>query len=67
LDLGEAERLGGVLEAISHIELAPVLNSVPASWPVTDQELDCLGWFLERRATGVAARLRGLTRKGGGQ
>jgi hypothetical protein len=54
------ETTADALEAVNSGNLASILNSVPASWPVTDDELAAVGWFLERRAPGVAARLRAL-------
>lgn len=39
------------------------LLQIPASWPVDDQELEYVGWFLESRASEVADRLEAL---GGG-
>lgn len=49
------------LEAVTRTDLAVILNQVPAAWPVTDQMLETLGWFLERRAPAVAVRIRNLT------
>lgn len=54
------EEVAARLEALTRLEVAGVLNQVPAAWPVTDEVLETLGWFLERRAPGVAARLRSL-------
>ncbi len=48
------------LDTIVRDEIVPVMSSVPASWPVSDGELETLGFFLERRAPAVAARLRAL-------
>lgn len=48
------------LEAVTRADLASILNRVPVSWPVTDQLLETLGWFLERRAPAAAARIRDL-------
>lgn len=52
------------LEAVDVASLVPILNSIPASWPVTDDELAVVGWFLHRRAASVAARLRTLVEEG---
>jgi hypothetical protein len=38
-----------------------VLNRVPPSWPVTDADLEGLGWFLESRASAVAGRIESLS------
>lgn len=54
------DELATALESIDRAALAAVMNSVPASWPVTDADLEALGWFLEHRAPAVAARLRTL-------
>jgi hypothetical protein len=52
-----------VANALEHVEresLVQVLRSIPASWPVSDEDLEALGWFLERRAPAVASRVRVL-------
>jgi hypothetical protein len=36
------------------------LNTVPRSWPVSDTDLEDLGWFLEYRAPLVAEWMRSL-------
>jgi len=48
------------LEKVDKMALLSILRRVPRVWPVTDAELETLGWFLERRAGAVAARLREL-------
>jgi hypothetical protein len=48
------------IEQISRAKLAEALSSLPSSWPVTDTELETVGFFLERRAPMVAARLRSV-------
>ena len=63
----DAEAITEVAEALERIErdaLVKVLCSVPASWPVTDEALAAVGWFLEHRAPAVASRLRALSQKG---
>lgn len=57
---GAVEDVAQALERVTRADLAAVLNSVPAAWPVTDADLEALGWFLERRCTPVAERLRRL-------
>jgi hypothetical protein len=52
------------LESLTRAKILTVLLKIPPSWPVTDGELEALGWFLERRSRAVAARLRGIA--GGG-
>jgi hypothetical protein len=48
------------LDAVTRLQLAEVLRAIPTDWDVTQPELEALGFFLERRAPAVAARLRGL-------
>lgn len=48
------------LETVTRDSLASILNSVPASWPVDNTQLEALGRFLEHRAPAVATRLRAL-------
>lgn len=54
------DEVAGKLEAVTRDDIASILNQVPASWPVTNQVLETLGWFLEQRAPGVASRVRTL-------
>ena len=60
LDPTEIQHLAERLEAMTRSELADVLQCVPGDWPVSDEELEALGFFLERRAPGVASRMRSL-------
>jgi hypothetical protein len=53
------------LESVDRVMIADVLNSVPSSWPVSDDVLEVVGWFLERRAPAVAERLRSPSATGG--
>ena len=53
----ELRRLAGSLRSLSRTSIAEALMVVPASWPVTNNELEAIGWFLERRAAAVSARL----------
>ncbi|GAA3707626.1 hypothetical protein GCM10022224_086500 [Nonomuraea antimicrobica] len=53
-------RVSAALERINRDALVKVVRGVPASWPVTDDDLEALGWFLEHRAPAVAARVRAL-------
>ena len=48
------------LNKIGKDDLLPILNRIPLSWPVSDGELETLGFFLERRAPAVATRLETL-------
>lgn len=45
------------LRDVEHGHLVEVLRAVPPTWPVSQVELEALGWFLERRAGPVADRL----------
>lgn len=46
-----------LLKSVTRGQIAAALRFVPASWPVSDDELECLGYFLEVRAPDVADRL----------
>ncbi|MEU8037342.1 HipA family kinase [Streptosporangium sp. NPDC049078] len=54
------EQVAAALEKINRDALVNVLRGVPASWPVSDDDLEALGWFLEYRAPAVADRVRAL-------
>jgi hypothetical protein len=56
----EAKRVALKLEQVTRADLAKVLSSIPASWPVSNDDLEALGWFLEHRAAAVAARVRSI-------
>jgi hypothetical protein len=58
LDSAEVEAVALRLEAVTRDHLAVVMRSIPSSWPVSDDDLEALGWFLEHRAPAVARRLR---------
>jgi hypothetical protein len=64
LDAGELTRIADRLESLTRSEVHTVVAAVPGGWPVTNRELEALGFFLERRAPQVAERLRKLS---GGQ
>ena len=57
MDGAELTRLSKRLRGLSAGELAGALQTIPTTWPVTDTELEAVGWFLHRRAEQVAARL----------
>lgn len=63
LDVAELERLANALNTIHMVDLQPILRSVPAAWPVTDDDLEELGRYLERRAPQVASRIMDLRAK----
>jgi hypothetical protein len=54
----DLEEIAVSLESVTRDVLAAALRLVPISWAVTDEELEHVGYFLERRAPQVAARLR---------
>ena len=58
----DTEKLDELVNSLEPLRkrLAEMLLTVPASWPVTDGELAALGFFLERRAPGVAQRLTAM-------
>jgi hypothetical protein len=56
----ELDRLAAALRGVSRLELVDLLGRVPASWPVSDDELEAIGWFLERRSAAVARRLESM-------
>ncbi|WP_326829276.1 hypothetical protein OIE13_34595 [Streptosporangium sp. NBC_01810] len=63
---GEAvEEVSEALEKINRDALVNILRGVPASWPVSDDDLEALGWFLEHRAPAVARRVRALIAREG--
>ena len=68
LSVAELRRLADALLAVRRSHLVDILRHIPTDWPVTNEELEAVGWFLERRAEPVAARLNVLadSRTGGG-
>ncbi|MEV6342959.1 hypothetical protein [Actinoplanes sp. NPDC051851] len=58
LDSEQVTLVASKLEAVTQSQLAAIMQSVPSSWPVSDDDLEALGWFLEHRAPAVAERLR---------
>ena len=61
LDHTELIRLAQRLRVLGAEQLAALLRSIPSVWPVSDVELECVGWFLQRRSEPVADRLERLT------
>ena len=45
------------LHMIERDRLRDVLRRIPSGWSVSDDELECVGFFLERRADATARRL----------
>lgn len=60
LDYNERVRVADALENLTVSELQAVLCGIPASWPVSDLELETLGFFLDSRRLSVARRIRQL-------
>lgn len=58
IDRAEVTRLISVLERMRRHDILSVVSSIPRSWPVTNEELECVGAFLECRSARVAQRLR---------
>jgi hypothetical protein len=54
------EDVATAVEAVTRADLVKIMSSIPASWPVSNDDLEALGWFLEHRAAGVADRVRKL-------
>lgn len=55
-----AEEIIGAAQALSQIsgtDLVPILQRIPSSWDVSDNDLRALGRFLEHRIDGVIGRL----------
>lgn len=50
----------GRLDTLSSLALGATLGTVPEEWPVSQVELNTVGWFLMRRAPEVSKRLREL-------
>lgn len=48
------------LDDVTAQDLVRILSGIPVSWPVSDSALEFVGFFLERRASQVADRLRSL-------
>lgn len=57
LSASEVHRLASVLRDMGRTEIRDVLVSVPGSWPITDVQLDAIGFFVEARKDEVATRL----------
>lgn len=60
LDRSEALRMVRRLRNLTRTNLCDILCSIPRSWPASDSELECVGWFLERRVHPVADRLEAI-------
>lgn len=60
LAVAEVSQLATTLQSLTRPQLAEFLGRVPVTWPASDSELEALGYFLERRASAVAGRMREL-------
>ena len=63
LDLDEIARVAGLLEAVTRDQLRSILIAVPSEWGVPNDDLEAVGFFLERRAPAVAGRMRAIAAK----
>lgn len=54
------DEVASALRAVTREDLKSLLTGVPASWAVTNEQLEGLGWFLECRAPAVAGRIEQL-------
>lgn len=61
LDSTAVSDVADALESINRAQICGILNTIPSDWPATDEELEALGFFIERRAPAVAERLRSST------
>ena len=57
LDPDSVRELAEALMAVTGSDIAEILSAIPQEWPVEDTDLELLGFFLERRAPQVAARM----------
>ena len=62
LQAEDLENCAILVENLSREMILSVLNSVPSSWKVTNEELETLGWFIESRRSAVAVRLRNMVK-----
>ena len=60
LDHDEVRRMAARLRDLTRAELRDIIYNIPREWPVQDDELECVGWFLERRSSPVADRVEAL-------
>jgi hypothetical protein len=60
LDKKEVGRLAETLEGLGRAEIEDAISGLPASWPVSDEELAAVAQFADLRKAAVAARLRAL-------
>jgi hypothetical protein len=63
LSLQAVREVAEKIRAVDRAMIIGILRDIPREWPVSDSELEAVGFFLERRAEQVAQRL--LLRFGG--
>lgn len=63
LDDEELVRIADLLDNLHRDFLLDVLQAVPSVWPIDSRDLEVIGWFLEKRSSGVAGRLRVLAER----
>jgi len=62
LDPLKIEEVAALVEGLNATTISTILKSVPAPWPISDSELETLGWFILERSGPVGQRLRSLAR-----
>ena len=62
--LPSLSQLSDRLRQLRADDLVDALRTIPSGWPVTDEELEAVGWFLQCRAVPVADRLDGYSGEG---
>jgi hypothetical protein len=63
LDVDTLESTAGALESVTREDLQRILGAVPAEWGIPVDDLEAVGFFLERRAPAVAGRIRAIAAK----
>lgn len=58
IDHSAADEVAMALEAVQKENIRNALSCIPSAWPVNDAELECVGFFLEKRTAAVAQRIR---------
>ena len=61
LDQVEILRTADKLSNVSFNDLLKIMSVIPTDWPVSNDELACISFFLEHRAPQVAERMLALT------
>ena len=58
ISAGIADEVAAALEAVQRDAIRQALATIPSIWPVSDEELEWVGFFLEKRAPAVGQRMR---------